>query len=592
MHAGYTRKAASPRGEVGEIDTTAPFQSVKAAVSLFGEVAFHKDRFSIKRRSSENVFEKETQLVLAQKELSKIKKQLDNAETAKAKALSDLEKARMTLKNLTRKLSNMRESKQSVINAAQAVQNQGKQLEKSLKSLSVKAIGFEAWKREVENARKKYTVTINELDASKQDLTKIRQDFDAALEAKLAALQAAVDAQRSAKLNSERISELSSEIANMKVRASIEQMKLSSEAAEQEEQQSNVTGQREAQLGFYRSAKEGALEKLQALKSQYDPELVKSLDAKLAEASAEIEALHEQMRKIHASEMETVRIVTAELKEATKTLQDIVAEENSLKNLVYTLRQELKHVKKEQDEVREKEQAAADLASSLAEELQGSMAMAKPKPGSEEEKEAETYYEQSLQIRKLKKEADEAKREAEEMSRKAQELKQEAENSRAVSEEQGIKLQIAMKEAKEAKASEQRALVEMEHLAEVQARVTNSKTGARIKLSKNEYETMNEKIKKCEDLVHEKEAAAKAELQAICMRKNEVEMKVQANLKAIQEIKAATEMALWHAEMADSAKEAFENELMRWRQQKQKSDVSSKMMDFSESSSRSVSLSI
>lgn len=47
------RKVDSPRGEVGEIDTRVPFQSVKAAVSLFGEVAVRRDRFAVKRRSSE-----------------------------------------------------------------------------------------------------------------------------------------------------------------------------------------------------------------------------------------------------------------------------------------------------------------------------------------------------------------------------------------------------------------------------------------------------------------------------------------------------------------------------------------------------------
>lgn len=577
------RKPGSPRGEVGEIDTRAPFQSVKAAVSLFGEVAFGRDRFAIKRRSSENVFEKETQLILAQRELSKIKKHRDCAEAMKAKALSELEKARMTLQNLTTKLTTVRESKQSAIEAAEAVKNQGQQLERAL---SLKAIGFDAWKQELEHARREYTATVTELDASKQDLTKIRQDFDAALEAKLAALQAAGEAHSSVKLNSERVSELSKEIANMKVRASIEQMKLTS--GEHQEEQPNAMGQREAQLGFYKNAKDAALEKLGSLESEYDPELIKSLDAKLAEASAEIEALHEQMKKVHASKMDSVRLVTQELKEATKTLQNIAEEESSLKDLVYSLRSELKQVKKEQGELKEMEQAAEALASKLA-DLQGSMGEARP-----QENEAEMYYEQSLKIRKLSSETEDAKREAEEMRRKAQELKQEAEKTRAAAEEAEKKLQLVLKEAKEAKAAEQRAIQAMEHLADVQTRVSNSKTGANIKLPKEEYESLTGKVKECEDLVEKKEAAVMAEVEEICMRKIEADRKVEANLTAIQEMKVATEIAMWHAEMADSAKEAIESEIMRWNEQKQKvaAELSSKAPDYSVTCSRSISLSI
>ncbi|CAK8564492.1 unnamed protein product [Lathyrus sativus] len=543
------RKTDSPRGEVGEIDTRAPFQSVKAAVTLFGEVAVSKDRLAVKRRSAENVFEKETQLILAQKELNKLKKHIVSAEATKAKALSDLEMAKETLENLTTKMNNVRESKQSAMEAAEAVKNQGKHFEKTL---SLKAIGYEAWKHDLEHARNAYMATVTKLDSSKKELTKIRQDFDAVLEAKLTAIQATGEAQRSAKLNSERIGELSEEIATMK--ASIEQLKLTS-------------AQNETQLEFYKTTKEEAQKKLEALKNEYnDPELIQSLDAKLAETSAEIEVLQEQMKKIHASKMDSVRLLTSELREATKTLQEVAAEENSLKKLVYILRTELKQVKKEQDELKEKKQAAEDLAANLADELQEGKEEAGPQPGTVEDLEADIFYTQNCKVQKLQSETEDARREAEEMSRKAQELKQEAEESRAVAAEAEKNLQLIMEEAKAAKASELRAIKEMKILSDVQSRLSNSKFSGKIGMPNEEFESLNGKVKQFQDLAEKKEASVMAELQEMYTRKNELDRKVKVNLKDIEETKAAMETALWYAEMADSAKAAMERELRSCRQ--------------------------
>lgn len=577
------KDSGSPSREVGEIDTRAPFQSVKAAVSLFGEVAVPRERRgSIKRRSSENVLEKETQLLLAQRELTKIKKQLDSAETTKCKALAELDKANVTLQELTKKLTNVRESKESAIEAAEAVKNKAKELEKAL---SQKAIGYEAWKKELEHARKEYTTTVKELDASKQELNKIRQDFDAALEAKLAAFQAAGEAQRSAKLNSEKVNELSKEIATMK--ASVEQLKLASTQAQEEH--TKVMEDRETQLSYYKTAKEEAQMKLMALKDEYDPELTESLEAKLAETSDEIQVLQEQMKEAHASEMDSVRLITEEIKEATKTLQEVAAEETSLRNLVDSLRTELEQVKKEQEELKEKEQAVEALAANLTGELQSSKEEAGPEPGSVEDEEADVGNEMNFKIQKLSLETEHARREEEEMRIQAQELKQEAEKSRAAADELEQKLEDALKQVEEAKAAEQKAIEEMKMLSDMQGTVADSDVSGKIILTVEEFEALSGKIKESEDLIERTETTTMAQAEAINARKNEVEKKVEANLKAIEEIKAAIDMALRNAEMADSAKQAVEGELRRWRQEEQNAASD---LDYAENSSRPVSLRI
>lgn len=172
----------------------------------------------------------------------------------------------------------------------------------------------------------------------------------------------------------------------------------------------------------------------------------------------------------------------------------------------------------------------------------------------------------SCKIQKLQSETEDAKREAEEMSRKAQELKQEAEASRAAAEEAEKKLELVLEEAKAAKAAEQKAIKEMKIISDVQSRLSISKFSGKIRMSKEEFESLNGKVKEYQELAEKKEAVIMAELQGMYTRKNELDIKVEANLKSVEETKAAMETALWYAEMANSAKVAIERELRRCRQ--------------------------
>ncbi|XP_051124707.1 WEB family protein At5g55860-like [Andrographis paniculata] len=114
----------STRGEVGEIDTSAPFRSVKHAVGLFGEGTFSGEKHSIKKLNSlpgERVPAKETRLHLAQRELDKLKERLQSAESTKVQALAELQKANRSVVDLNEKLKIVNELKKSAVRASEVV---------------------------------------------------------------------------------------------------------------------------------------------------------------------------------------------------------------------------------------------------------------------------------------------------------------------------------------------------------------------------------------------------------------------------------------------------------------------------------------
>ncbi|CAL1353890.1 unnamed protein product [Linum trigynum] len=558
----------SPKAVVGEIDTRAPFQSVKDAVTLFGEGAFSGEKPAIKKpkpHSAERVYAKDTQLHVAQKELNKLKDQLNSAETTKAQALTELERARRTVDDLTQKLKTVNEAKELALRATETAKNKVKKIEEANSSGDQPTDA--ARLQDLEAAREQYLTVFSELDVAKQELRKLQQQCDASLEAKVAAIKQTAEAQHSAKVNVEKVSELSNEISSMQ--ESIGQVKLAS--LQSHEEQTKIFSEKDLQKQSYKATLEESRNKLIALKNGFDPELAQNLEKQLTETMNEISTLRVQMDRAKASDLDSVKSVTSELDGAKESLQKVVEEESSLRSLVESLKLELENVKKEHLELKEKEAETESIAGNLHVKLR-KCKLELEAAIAEESKARGASEEMITSLHQLSVESENAHREAEEMKNKAEELKQEAEATRVELEEADKKLKIALEEAEEAKTAEVRALDQIKALSERTnaARASTSESGANITLSRDEFEALRRKVKESDELAEMKVAAAVAQVEAVKASENEALKRVEAMQKEIADMNAATQEALKKAEMAEAAKRAVEGELRRWRERDQK----------------------
>ncbi|KAL2247708.1 WEB family protein At5g55860 [Sesamum indicum] len=567
----YNKTKGSAKAEVGEIDTSAPFQSVKDAVSLFGEGAFSGEKPAIRKtkpQSAERVLAKEMQLHLAQRELNKLKEQLNNAETTKAQALLELDRAKRTVEDLTQKLKSINESKDSAIRATEAAKHQTKQFAEANNSNSTGSEGSANVDRET--GRAEYVAAVSELDAVKQELRKIRQEYDSSMEAKVSAAKQAAEAEKATKANIEKVGELSKEIVG--VQDSIQQVKLA--IARTKEEEAMICADKDKQKLSYKTRLEELAQKLLALKKDIDPDLVKNLETQLGGTLSEIEALRNEMEKARAADLDSVKTVASELDSAKESLHKVTEEENSLRSLVETLKVELDKLKTEHSELKEKEAETESMAGDLHLKLR------KAKSELEEALVGEAKArgvsdEMVATIHQLVLESENAKHESEEVKQQAEVLRREAEATRIELEEAEKKLKVAISEAEEAKAAEARALDQIKMLSEKTdaARASTSEPGAQITISKDEFESLSRKVEESEKLAEMKVAAAMAQVEAVKASENEALKRLEATLKEIEDMKAATQEALKKAEMSEAAKKAVEGELRRWREREQKKAV-------------------
>ncbi|KAG4964291.1 hypothetical protein JHK82_038513 [Glycine max] len=403
-----------------------------------------------------NVWAKERQLHLAQKDLKKLKEQLKNAETTKAQVLVELEKAKRVVEDLSQKLKVLGESRESAIQATEASKNQAKQLKEEKCGDPGGTNG--AWKEELETAVNNYASVITELDVAKKELSKIRQGYDLSSEARVSALKQAAEAEDAMKANTKRACELSKEI--LAVQESVEKTNAEFVQAHQ--------------------LQEETLAKQKVLRQSY-------------------EAILEESKK----------------------------------------KMELENVKREHSELKEKESKTESVVENQRVELRKSKSELEARVASEE---------MILTLKQLLSETENAKRETEDMKSEAAELKMEDAVTKLVLEDAETKLKGVLEEVEAAKAAEASALDQIKVLSmrTSPSHSSTSEPGARITISREEFETLVKKVEESDKLADIKVAAATAQVEVAKASENEF------------------------LKRAEAAKRTVEGELRKWREQEQK----------------------
>ncbi|XP_048570099.1 WEB family protein At5g55860-like [Triticum urartu] len=562
-----TPHADSEKTEIGEIDTRAPFESVKAAVSLFGEVRFSSERSATRKAQApqaERVLAKETELHLAQKELDKYKEQLSNAETTRLQALSELERAKKSVVDLTNKLDAVNKSKELNIRVTENANIRTKELEGGSSSEAVGKDG--PLKQELDNAREQYAIALADLDAAKQELRKMRKDFETSLDAKLLAAQQEAESVQSSESNKEKASQLRTEIAM--VQESLMHAKAATEQAREEE--ANILAEKDVARRTCKESLEEAQRKLSNLRNDFDPVAFKGLQEKLDETYSEIASLQKKIEDARDRDLESVSAVSTELDDAKETLQKVAQEQTSLSSLVESLRLELQAVKEEHSQLKHKDAEIESIVGDLHVKLQKCKSDLETAVATESDATLASD-DLMLALEQLSSESKNALQEAEVMQKRAAELREEAEAARASLVEAEQKLQSSLKEAEVAKAAETRALDQIKQLSEKASavRASISEPGANITISKEEFKSLSRKVEQTEKLAEMKVAAAMAQVDAVRASENEAIKKLEAARKEMEDMELATEEALKKAETAEAANKAVESELKRWREKEE-----------------------
>ncbi|KAL9143758.1 hypothetical protein ABFS82_14G254900 [Erythranthe guttata] len=558
-----------------QIDTAAPIESVKAAVSKFGGIVdwkAHRVQTVERRKFIEQELEK------AQEEMPSYKQQCEAAEEAKTQVLKELDSTKRLIEELKLNLERAQTEEQQAKQDSELAKLRVEEMEQGIADEA----SFAA-KAQLEVAKARHTAAVSELKTVKEELEQLKRDFSLLIAEKDAAVRKAEEAVSTSKEVEKSVEDLTIELITVK--QSLESAH--SAHLEAEEHRIGAVMAKEQDSVNWDEELKHAEEELDKLNQQMLS--TKDLKAKLTKATALLHDLKAELASYMESKSdETVNLEDALDEPEKKTRSDIEAaisaaneeltqlklkiekandEVNFLKVAASSLQTELEKENKEFSAIQRREEMAIIAISSLESEMSKTMSEIALVEMREKE-ERERMGELPKKLQEAAREAEEAKATAQTAREELDKAREEAELAKAGAATRESRLRAVRKEIEAAKASEKLALAAINALAEsesVQNEDDDSSSPAGITLSLEEYYELSKRAHEAEEQANARVSSALSKIEVAKESELRSLNKLEQVSHEMSERKDALEIAVHKAEQAQEGKLAVEQELRMWR---------------------------